>query len=80
MIDYKPLCREEQLKLSQLLSLCRSGKYDLIEEYLSDYPHFLNARDTTDMGLTAPIHACCSHGHYRCVKMLLQLNANLKVN
>jgi hypothetical protein len=69
----------ERDQIAHLMKLCRQGKLDLIEEYLSDYPHFLNARDTTDMVLTSAIHVCSSHGHYHCVKLLLSLNADVHV-
>ena len=71
--------RKERDQISHLLKLCHQGKRDQIEEFISDFPQYLNARDTADMALTAPLHACSLQGHYYCVKMLLMNHADVNV-
>lgn len=71
--------RKEREQISHLIKICHQGKHDQVKEFLSDFPHFLNARDTTDMTMMAPLHATTSQGHYHCVKLLLILNADITV-
>jgi len=75
----KTIGRKERDQISHLMKLCHQGKRDMIEEYLSDYPHFLNAQDTDGMAMTAPIHVCCDNGHYHCVRLLIVINADIQV-
>lgn len=68
--------RREREQIEHLFKLCYQGKVDLIEEFLSDFPRYLNVLDSRDMAMTSPLHVCSSVGHYHCVKLLLILNAN----